>query len=91
MYVHITLFKYFVVALFILTLIDRSFLRSDISIVAAIVGSIRGGTLDEAGYTYAALGINRCIEAGLCQVSLACPAPDTKLSRTWLCEYTFFI
>lgn len=62
--------------LFILTFIDCTFLGSDIIIATAAVGPIWGGTLDEAGYTYAALGINRCVEAGFCQIPLTCPAPD---------------
>lgn len=81
------LIQILVATLFILTFIDCPFLGSDISIVTAPVGPIWGGTLDEAGYTYTALGINRCIEAGFCQVSLTCPASDTKFGRTWLCEY----
>lgn len=53
------------------------------------MGPVRGGTLDEAGYPYLTIGIDRCVETGFRQVPLACFAPNSKFGRTGLCKYLF--
>lgn len=50
------------------------------------MGKFRRGTLDEAGYSHITIGIDRFIETGFGQISLAHSASDSKLYWAGLCR-----
>lgn len=83
------LLKHFSVVLMLMFFADYSLLGSDIGIAASSMGTFRRGTPDETSNSHTTLVIDQFVETRLSQVSLGYPAPDSKLSRAGLCEYTF--
>lgn len=54
------------------------------------MGSLRGGTSDEASYPYPAFFIDALAEAGFCQLPFAYPSIDSKFGRSRFRMSPFF-